>query len=310
MAGVGQQHDLGLAAERLGVARRERRREVGVLLAPDDERRRVDLPQLVAGGGQRLRRGAAVELDHRPLGAVVEVVEHRAEVLLRQRADVDVAREAPDHALGHRAHRDLADRRPPPRARQAVPLVAGQEGQRVDDDQAGDALGEALGEGEADGAEVVDEQVRPLDAQHVEEALDEAGIAGDRVVEVVRLARPAEARQVGRDAAAEGEERRPLVGAVGRPVEIERRHAVRRGAAPEDGEPVELGPLAVVVSRQAVELGVVFLDGGHPSREDSEHEFAPVEAADPRPRPPRARPPAPALRRSRAPRPTSGRSTS
>jgi len=60
-----------------------------------------------------------------------------------------------------------------------------------------------------------------LDLDQVQEALDEAGMAVDRVVEVAGLARASEARQVGGEAAAAAQELQPVVAAGGNAVQVQ-----------------------------------------------------------------------------------------
>ena len=64
-----------------------------------------------------------------------------------------------------------------PQPRDAVPAVAGQQRDRVDHDQALDALGEALRPQQAHRAPVVHDEPHALDLRVVEEALDEAVVA-------------------------------------------------------------------------------------------------------------------------------------
>ena len=143
-------------------------------MCSSDLRLGVDRAELGAGGGQPVGRCVAVELEDRPLGPLVEMVDPRPEVLLGQLAGgrVDALGEAADDPLEHRAHEDLADPEPSPGPGQAVPGVSGKEGDRVDHDEAVDPLGEALGEGQGDGAPVVDDEVKPVDSDVVERVVE------------------------------------------------------------------------------------------------------------------------------------------
>ena len=102
-----------------------------------------------------------------------------------------------------------------------MPAIAGQEGDRVDHDEALDELRSPLGEDQADGAPVVHDQADPPEPQMLQEALEEAIELGDRVREVAGLAGASEAGEVGRDAAAALKERHPVVGVGGHAVQVE-----------------------------------------------------------------------------------------
>ena len=66
-----------------------------------------------------------------------------------------------------------------------------------------------------------------LEPERVHEPLEEVGVAVDRVVELGRLGGVAEARQVGRDAAAQLEERDPVEGRGRYAVEIQQGRVAR-----------------------------------------------------------------------------------
>src|SRR4029077_17923313 len=88
---------------------------------------------------------------------------------------------------------ELAERGRAPDFGGAVPAVAGEEGDAVDDHEARDALGCALREREPGAAPVVHDEAHALQAEVVEEALDEGVVLGDVVAAVGGLARAAEA---------------------------------------------------------------------------------------------------------------------
>src|SRR5690349_15069572 len=71
---IGDDVDLGRAAQCAGVCVREPRLEVRVLLAPDHERGGGDLGQVAAHVRQLVLRCRAVEAQDRALRAVVEVL--------------------------------------------------------------------------------------------------------------------------------------------------------------------------------------------------------------------------------------------
>ena len=194
--------------------------------------------QAAAGCARAPRRTSCGTAAGSPAGCPGRSARDAAEPRLghRARGDVRLAREQPQGEAVGRAHRKLAEHGRAPDARDAVPAVAGQQRDRVDDRHALHALGQALGEGEPDRAPVVHEQRDALDLQLVQEALDEGVVLGDRVAQRGRLARAPEAGQVGRHAAAQLEEGQPFVGAAGHAVQVQRNGAASRAgrAAPED----------------------------------------------------------------------------
>jgi hypothetical protein len=131
-----------------------------------------------------------------------------------------------------------------------MPAVAGEQRQRVDHDEAVDAIRHPRREPQRRRAPVVDDEVDALEAEPVQEALDVAVIAGERVGEGDGLDRVAEARQVGRDATGEREEWRPHDRAVGNPVHVEDGRSVAGRRVPGD--------------RHAVDLVLMALDVRHP----------------------------------------------
>src|SRR3954451_10396119 len=76
---VAQMQDFCVAAEGRGVGVCEVRREVRILVAPDDERRAGERAQPRAGRLEHLRRRAAVQAEYRALRPLVEVVQDAVE---------------------------------------------------------------------------------------------------------------------------------------------------------------------------------------------------------------------------------------
>ena len=93
--GVGEVQDVGLAAERARIGVGERRGEVGVAIAPHDERGAVDAPEVEAGAGERVLRARAVELEDRALRALVEVRPRLVGQRLRERPPPGPTRRSP-----------------------------------------------------------------------------------------------------------------------------------------------------------------------------------------------------------------------
>ena len=138
MAGVGELEQLGVR-QRLGVLRVRSGRGCRGRACPTPRARASSRrPSSRAGCREHLRRRAAVQAQDRALGALVEVVEHAVEPRLghRPRGGVGLLRGAAQRAPAGRAHRQLAEQRRAPDARDPVPAVAGQERHRVDHHQA------------------------------------------------------------------------------------------------------------------------------------------------------------------------------
>src|SRR4051812_29607578 len=140
-----------LAAQALGVEVRELGREVLVLGTPDDQRGGADLAEASAGGLERLGSRGAVELEDRPLGAVVEALVRAVEQLVRNATPTQRELEA-------QPHRELAHERPAPEPGRPVPAVTRQERHRVHHHEPLDAVRDLLREREPDGAPVVHDQ--------------------------------------------------------------------------------------------------------------------------------------------------------
>src|SRR6184192_675700 len=76
VARAGDDLDLRLAAECVGVGVSEARRKERVVLPPHDEGGGAKLAESVACALEDVRRRRAVEAEDRALGAVVEVLDH------------------------------------------------------------------------------------------------------------------------------------------------------------------------------------------------------------------------------------------
>ncbi len=141
----------------------------------------------------------------------------------RPRRRVHVLGGVPQQGSAGRSHRELAQPGGAPDARPAVPAVAGQERHGVDDHEPLHALGVALGEGQAHGAPVVHHEAHALEVLILEEALDEVRVLVDRVLQLARLARTAEAGEVGCEATGPLQERQPVVRVGRHAVQVQRR---------------------------------------------------------------------------------------
>ena len=202
-----------LAAERVRQALPELRADVRVARRPLDQRRAAQLAEPLAvraPAPPAARRGRA---EHRPLGAVVELVEGAV-------GDLASGSGAPEGAAGGEPHR--AARRPAAYARRAR---RGASGSRARTGRTRSAPAARRARAAAARARARPSPSRASRActrsrpSAVAERLEEAVVAGDRVVEVAGLAGAAEAGQVGRDPAGAREERLP--------VPARRRHAVQ-----------------------------------------------------------------------------------
>ena len=134
---------------------------------------------------------------------------------------------APEGPARGGAHHQLAHQRSPPASRHSVPAVAGQERHGGEHHEALHELGPALRQREAHHTPVVHHERDALEPERVHEPLEEVGVAVDRVVELGRLGGVAEPRQVGRDTAAQLEERDPVEGRGRYAVEIQHGRVAR-----------------------------------------------------------------------------------
>jgi hypothetical protein len=112
------------------------------------------------------------------------------------------------------------------------------------DDEPVNSIRDALRQSEAETtAPIVDYEREPVEADRIDERLEPRLIALDRVVEVLRFGRLAEAGQIGRDPADSRQERDPLPGRRRHPVEVEDgRATVARSLTPMRRKPGDLTP--------------------------------------------------------------------
>ena len=227
--------DVQLGAEGRRVVAREAHRQVPVPLAPHDERRDVAQAREVAAG---LRAAARATPSGRAAGSPA-ACPGRSLARPARRASPGSARRSSAPVV--RADRDLAERRGVRHTRApAVPAVARQQRDGVDDDEALDALRVRRRPRQPGAAPVVDDEADAVEAERVDERAGEAGVAVEREVAVAALGRAAEAGQVGRDAAGALEERQPVVGARRHAVQLQR-SARRRRRAPDEHRPRLVG---------------------------------------------------------------------
>src|SRR5207237_952163 len=117
-----------------------------------------------------------------------------------------------------------------PRASNARPAEALGQGQRVAKHGSLHPAGVAAREPEPEGSTpLVGDELDCIHAPLVEQLFDEGGVTIERVVEVARLARATEAREVRSDAPTSLEHRPPIVGTRGYAMQIKDRDAVARG---------------------------------------------------------------------------------
>src|SRR4051794_21574341 len=233
--------------QRVGVGLREARRDVGIARAPDDERGAGDPAQLLARAGEGVLRCASIEAQDGALRALVEALGDHARTRLQIRG------EHPERACRRRAHEQLAEAAPAPDPRDAVPAVARQQWDGVDDHEPLDPFRRAHREQQADRAPVVDDHAHALQPAGVRERLDEAPEPLHRVVEITSLAAAPEPGKVRGQAAGPLQELEPVVPIRRNAVEIQDRSP--RSLSPEDlGIADEVGVLA---------------DLGHAAPEDS-----------------------------------------
>ena len=178
-----------LAAERVGVARAELRADVRVARrprarAPGSAARRAARRRAPAPPGARRGRASGSRAGCRGRSSP----RRGRRCSARQRAP-----RTPQP--GGEAHQQLADERRAPDARHPVPAVAGQAAARDrEQHEPLDALGKRWAQREPDRAPVVHHEREALEPGVVGERLEEAVVARDRVVELARLGRAAEAR--------------------------------------------------------------------------------------------------------------------
>ena len=214
--------------------------EVGVARAVDDQGGRPDLPQrrrLAVLDVLRVR--GAVELEHRALGAGVDVVVHAIEERPRERLRVAAVDQHPHAGAGRDRLEQLAQHGRPPDPREDVPAVADEDA-RVDQREAREAVGMPDRPLQAPRpAEVVQHQVRALDPEADEQPVEVPRVALDRVREHPGAVGAAEAGHVGRHDAGElgdrGHDLLPVAPRAGVPVQEHDGLARVGRASPGDG---------------------------------------------------------------------------
>src|SRR3954453_17804541 len=110
--------ELGLAAERLGIAGPELLGDVRIAGGPEHQGGAAQLPEALARAREGVLRGGAVELEDRALGSVVVVLPGAVDEPVGQGAGLDcrVGGEAAEGPLGAEPHEQLAEQRPAPDA--------------------------------------------------------------------------------------------------------------------------------------------------------------------------------------------------
>ncbi len=156
--------------------------------------------EVLAGLRQHLARRAAIEAQDRALGALVEVVEHRAVnpgIGDRPGCDIRLARGQPQEPAGCGAHGQLPEDRGAPQAARS-----GASGSRAGRSRHWSTTSRSTRSGctWANASPTAPQSCTSIrtrsDFDRVEEALDEAGVLVDRVLQVAGLARASEV-QVG-----------------------------------------------------------------------------------------------------------------
>ena len=217
MAGLGDDLDPRLAAQRAAI--RPAHSGPGSGRAPP---RRTSAGAVIASSATRFSRADAIELEDRPLRAVVEVPQD-----LRRRGRPTGRRGA---AAACRLVNPIASS-----PSTGVRHMRATQGQRWPGSVGSTSIATSrsirVAERERDRAPVVGHEAHALDAEVIEEGGQERGVALERVRPVGGLAGLAEAGQVDRDPARALEERRPQVGRVRHAVHVQHRRVARTARA-------------------------------------------------------------------------------